>query len=398
MTVLSIALRNLARNPARTALLAAIIAVTTAVLFASFLFARGISHALRNGAARLGADIVVVPEQAEAQARSALLSGEPTAFLLDRNVLVRVRAVAGVSQATPQLFIKPRTVTCCGRSDVFLIAFDPATDMTVVPWLDRNLGRQLARSEILTGSGIPAFPGDRIPFFGTVFTVAAAMEPTGMDILDRSVFMSFDAALRMAADSSVLSPAPLTLDRDRPSAVLVRVTPGASPDRIAITLEHDIPGIRTLTAGMVVTSVKQQTEGVVRILAGVGIVLAVVLVLVQGLAVSLIVSERRRELGLLRAMGATRRQLASLINAESLLLAAGAGSAGLALGFLLSRILAGLPLQGLRLPHLALPASTMLLSAAAVLFLLLATALMASAIPVRSIGAADPYDAIRSGS
>lgn len=396
MTLLSIALRNLARKPIRTILLAAIIAATTAVLFSSFLFARSISQALRTGASRLGADILVVPEGAADRARSAFLTGEPTHFLLSRDVLGQARTVAGVEQATPQLFIKPRAVSCCGRSDVFLIAFDPATDMTVLPWLSRHVGRPLGTAEIVTGSGIPAFPGDVIPFFGTVFTVAAVMEPTGMDILDRSVFMTMDAAHRMAANSRALSPEPLDLPRERASAVLVRVAPGASPDRVAITLEHEIPGVRTLTTAAVVTAVKQQTAGVVSILIGAAAVLVIVALLVQGLAVSLSVSERRRELGLLRAMGATRRQAGRLILTEALLLAAFSGTAGVILGLLISRLLAALPLQGLKLPHLALPFPYLVLAAAASLSILFVSTLVAAALPVRSIGAADPYDAIRS--
>lgn len=397
MTIFSLALRNLARRPGRTALLAAIITVTTAVLFASFLVVRGIGRALATGTARLGADILIVPAAAEAEARAALLSGEPTHFLLDSGVLERARAVAGVEVATPQLFIKPRGVSCCGRSDAFLIAFEPSSDLTIAPWLARNLGRPLGPKEIVTGSGIPAFPGDVIPFFGTLFTVAAVMEPTGMDILDRSVFLSMDAARRMADSSAALSPEPLRLPPGEASAVLVRVAPGLSPDRVAIGLEHAIPGVKTITASAVVTAVKQQTAGIVRILSGVGIALTVVLVLVQGLAVSLTVSERRRELGLIRAMGADRRQAARVIVSESLLLAALAGAAGIGLGLFVSRLLAGLPVPGIRLAHLAPSGLSLVLSAAAALALLLVTALAAAALPVRSITGRDPYEAIRSG-
>src|SRR5512135_3459093 len=221
MNIPYVAFRNLKRKPTRTWLLFAIVAVVSCTLFSATLFLKSINNALRIGTYRLGADILVVPENAETKAKSALLSGEPTQFLMDRAVLDQVRAVEGVKNATPQLFIKPTSFTCCYNVDVFLVAFDPATDFTVKPWLEKNLKKPLGLREIITGREIPVIVGDSIPFFGTVFRVAGTMEATGMDFFDRAVFMSMDAAYRMAEDSQKKAVQKISIRRDQISTVLV---------------------------------------------------------------------------------------------------------------------------------------------------------------------------------
>src|SRR5574337_735799 len=138
MNIPYVAFKNLKRKSTRTILLFAIVAVVSCTLFSATLFLKSINNALKLGTYRLGADLLVVPEHAETKAKSALLSGEPTQFLMDKSILDRVRKVDGVKSATPQLFLKPTSFTCCFNVDVFLVAFDPDTDFTVKPWLEKH--------------------------------------------------------------------------------------------------------------------------------------------------------------------------------------------------------------------------------------------------------------------
>lgn len=173
MNIPYVALKNLRRKVARTWILFAIVAVVSCTLFTATLFLKSINNALKLGTYRLGADILVVPESAETKAKAALLSGEPTQFLMDKSVLEQVKKVDGVKNATPQLFIKPTSFSCCFNVDVFLVAFDPNTDFTVKPWLERHLSRKLGMNEIITGREIPVIVGDNIPFSGRPFRLPA---------------------------------------------------------------------------------------------------------------------------------------------------------------------------------------------------------------------------------
>jgi len=396
MNIPYVAYKNLKRKITRTWLLLAIVAVVSCTLFTATLFLRSINNALKLGTYRLGADILVVPENAEKNAKAALLSGEPTHFLMDKAVLDRVRKIEGVKSATPQLFIKPTSFTCCFNVDVFLIAFDPDTDFTVKPWLEKHLNRPLAANEIITGREIPVIVGDNIPFFGTTFQVAGTMEPTGMDFFDRSAFMSLDSAYRMAENSKTKAIQPLEIGRDKISTVLVQVGEDFTPDRIAIRIEHDVPGVKALVSDTVISTVRKQLSGLIHAIVAISSILWVIVLLIMAFAFYMIVNERRREIGLLRAIGANRLHIASIILSEAALLSAAGGAAGVALGFGLLLSFKNLMLHNLKLPYLfPSPVELVSLIAAAVSFSLI-TGLLSALLPSLSVIRTEPYEAIRS--
>jgi len=391
------AVKNLRRRPVRTLVLMLAVAVVTGTLFSATIFISSMQNALKIGTYRLGADVLVVPEKYEAQARSALLAGEPTSFYMSRDVLEKARRVGGVKAASPQIFIKPASFTCCYSVDVFLVAFDPVTDFTVKPWVEKHLRRQPAANEIITGAEVPVIVGDSIPFFGSIFKVVGTMEPTGMKFFDNSVFMNIEDAYRMAADSKTKSPQPLDIPSDMISAVLVQVKEDYTPERVAIRLQYEIPGIKAIASDEVISTVRKQMAGILRGIFAVSGVLWVFALLMVGFAFYMIVNERQREIGVLRAMGAKKRHIFRLIVTEAVMISVIGGIAGLAGGAVLIISFKKLILHSLRLPYL-LPPITVLLefTIGAIIFSLL-TGLLSSVIPAVNASSMEPYNAIRTG-
>ena len=396
MNIPYVALKNLKRKLTRTWLLFAIVAVVSCTLFAATLFLKSINNALMIGTYRLGADILVVPESAENKAKSALLSGEPTQFLMDQSILDRVKTIDGVKNATPQLFVKPTSFTCCFNVDVFLVAFDPQTDFTVKPWLEKNLNRKLGLNEIITGRAVPVIVGDAIPFFGTTFKVAGTMEPTGMDFFDRAVFMSLDAAYVMAENSKTRAMQPLEVGRDKISTVLVQVKDDFTPDRVAIRIEHDIPGVKALVSDTVISTVRKQLSGLIHAILIISIILWFIVLLIMAFAFYMIVNERRREIGLLRAMGANKRHIAAIILNEAILLSAAGGAVGIIFGYVLLISFKNLILHYLKLPYLFPTTPELISLTAGALFFSILTGLLAALLPSITILRVEPYEAIRS--
>ena len=390
-----VALKNLKRKPTRTWLLLGIVAVVSCTLFAATLFLKSVNNALQTRTYRLGADILVVPVSAEAKVQTAILSGEPTQFLMDRSILGKVKGMEGVQSATPQLFIKPASFFCCLTEDVFLIAIDQSTDFTVRPWLEKNIGRMLSTGEVIIGGKIPVITGDTVPFFGTRFIVAGKMEPTGMNIVDRGVFMSMDAAYAMAENSKVKALQLLEIGRDKISAVLVQVQDDTRPDRVAIRIEHDIPGVKALVSDTVIITVRKQLAGLIRAIMAISAVLWLIVILIMAFAFTMIVNERRREIGLLRAMGANKRHIAAILLIEASLLSSGGGAAGILLGFGLLASFENLLLYHLKLPYL-FPSPLMFAGLVAGAFILsVMTGLLSGLLPSLVALRMEPYDAIR---
>jgi putative ABC transport system permease protein len=397
ITILGLALRNLKRKLVRSVILLLIVALVTGTLVGATIFISGMQNALKIGTYRLGADVLVVPAGNESQAKTALLAGEPVSFYMGRSIFERVRNIEGVKNASPQVFIKPASFTCCYNVETFLVAFDPETDFTVNPWLEKKLKKALKGNEIIAGGSMPLLTGDTIPFFGTEFVVAGTMEPTGMKFFDQSVFMTMDAAYSMAEASKEKSMQPIELKNDSISAVLVQVQDGFTPGRVAIRIEHDIDGVKAIASDEIINTVRRQLNGLLKGIVAVSAVLWGLALLMTGFAFYMIVNERQRELGLLRAMGAKKKHIFAMIIAEASAIFTLGGIVGLIIGAALLFSFKGLILQSLKLPYL-LPSGwilTELMLSAVILSLL--SGVLSSLLPAASASRMEPYEAIRKG-
>jgi putative ABC transport system permease protein len=397
LNITSLAVKNLRRKIVRSLLLFLSVTVVTGTLFSATIFISSMQNALKIGTYRLGADVLVVPEKYAADARSALLAGEPTSFYMNRDILEKVKSVEGVKKASPQLFIKPTSFTCCYNVNAFLVAFDPASDFTITPWLEKNLKKPLSGNEVITGRGMPVMAGDQISFFGTLFKVVGTMEPTGIKFFDQSIFMTMDAAYKMADDSKTKSMQPISLGKDEISTVLVRVEEGIAPDRVAIRIEHDVDGVRAMASDEVISTVRKQLMGLLKGILIISALLWILSLLMMGFVFYMIVNERQRELGLLRSMGARKKHVFGLIITEAVIISGLGGIAGLISGSAILMIFKDAILQHLKLPYL-LPQMTFLfeLVLGAVIFSLL-TGILSSLFPAVLASNMEPYEAIRKG-
>lgn len=395
--ILDLAFKNLKRKYIRTLVLLLAVAVVTGSLLGATVFITGMKNALKIGTYRLGADILVVPQQYEAQAKSALLAGEPTSFYMDKSVFERVKEMEGVKRASAQLFIKPASFTCCFTIDTFLIAFDPESDFTIAPWLEKTLKRQLNTGEIITGRSMPVLVGDTLPFFGTPFKVVGTLEPTGMKFFDQSVFMTMESAYKMALDSKTRSMQPIDIPSDKISAVLVQVAENWKPDRVAIRIEHDIDGIKAIVSDEVINVVRKQLNGLIKGIFAISAVLWLLALVLMGFAFYMIVNERQRELGLLRSMGARKGQVFKLIMAEALIISLAGGVSGLLAGSALLFTFKSLIMHSMKLPYLLPQAGTLAVLMLGALAFSLLIGVMSSFLPAFMASRMEPYEAIRKG-
>ena len=169
---------------------------------------------------------------------------------------------------------------------------------------------------------------DRILVYGYEVDLRGNLEPTGTG-LDRSMFFTFETAHEIARLSLTHAVAPLEIPANSISAALVRVGSDADPHAIAQEIARRLPGVTPMESTNLFQSQRTQILGLLRsvvALTGIIWVLAVALV---AIVFSIAVNERRRQIGVMRALGATRLAVLRSILAEAALLALGGGVVGI---------------------------------------------------------------------
>jgi putative ABC transport system permease protein len=391
-----LAAQSLGRRPLRAFLLALMVAVGVGAVFATAIVRRAVHDSMALGVARMGADLLVVPRETLVNLTAALLVAEPTPHTLDARLAVEVARLPGVEAVAPQRVFALAEPTGSGVPDV--IAFDPARDFTVLPWLREKLDRPLARGDAIVGARRPERVGATIQLGERALTVRGRLDPTGVGPLDRSVLVSFDTVEALAgAVRSPATPAMFAGARDHASALLVRLAPGASPDQVRFALAAN-PAVKVVAGASLATSVRQMLSALLGGAGGLILLTLAATVIMVGVLYSAVLVERRRELGVLLVLGARHRQILRLILAEAVLATSVGGIGGIVLGagalLALQRSL-GYHLTSLDVPFVWPTALALLLHALAGVGLASCVGLMGALVPAWRLSRQEPYELVR---
>ncbi|HUZ84415.1 MAG TPA: FtsX-like permease family protein [Gaiellales bacterium] len=182
-------------------------------------------------------------------------------------------------------------------------------------------------------------------------------------------------------------------DTPRPRVVLVRFAPDADPRAaeraVTAAMRTNYPDAQVQTTAQYKATV---SAGIQQLLNFLYVLLAmIVIVSVFGIVNTLALSvfERTREIGMLRAIGATRRQVRRMIRWESVIVAVIGGLLGIVLGIALARVVAlGLSSQGI---VFAIPVGQVIAS----LLVAIVVGVLAAVLPARRAGRLDVLEALQ---
>jgi putative ABC transport system permease protein len=283
--------------------------------------------------AHMGVDILSVHAQP---------AGDQVARLDRRAIETLPARVGGVLTAAP--FASDRTSAAAGKesADVGIAAVTPALNQVISLRMDR--GRFVApvdndslvavvgseAAEKLSAPGAPLAPGSQLRIKGYVFTVIGILAPVPFTALDPTDFNSAAVIPLTAARRILSSPEPDTaLIRMRPGAEAKATGEEAAAALANPTATLQVQSARELIAGMnaekAIHSSLLTAIGAISLLVG-GI--GVMNVMLMG------VMERRREIGLRAAIGATPGDLQVMFLIEAAALALTGGLIGLVAGLI----------------------------------------------------------------
>lgn len=382
---------NILRRPARTIALLSLVALLSFTVFGGAAVTGGLGNGIRSLELRLGADIMVVPSEAEEKAglESIVLQGNTTYFYMDDTKADEVAAVEGVGQLTTQLYLASLAASCCSAK-VQLMGFDPETDFTIQPWIRDTYSRDLGEMDIVVGSDITSSEGDRLLFYDTPCNVVAKLSETGTNY-DRCVFAGEDT-IRVLTESSVGKNLNQFKDIDPNhviSCILVNVEDGSDIDEVAQKINESVDGVTALRTRSLVSGTAKSLAGISRIIKIAIIIVFALAFLVLLIAFTMMINERRREFATLRVFGVSKGALAWSVMSEIVLLCLLGGLIGAGIAAVVVIPFSGALKAWLNMPMLMPGAATLLVYLAAALALCVTAGVLASVWNVLRVSRAD---------
>jgi putative ABC transport system permease protein len=307
-------LKNLKGRKAYNAIIVFAVALAVTMVFVAVFMSGGIQEELRRANRLQEPDLAVVPLGTKAGGQLYLTEGPPVLGVVPAGTIEQLKEFPEIEAATGQ---KRTGKAVLATGQATLVVFEPSTDFVVYPWLEKNPEKFPGRSTgIVLGAKVSAdkLPGD-IPELGDgKFAVSGRLRETGT-FMDTAIFL------------------PLTEGHmAETSWILLRLKPGVFMDAVINRLEANLSGIEVIARPEMLKTINDQLYGV---LQGGGSTYAAALVvigvlLVTGAMFALTVHERKREFGLLKAMGAGNAFVFRLIIGEAAVLGAMGGILGMA--------------------------------------------------------------------
>jgi putative ABC transport system permease protein len=337
MTLLYLVLQGLKERQFRSLLIVFFILVLTGFLLATTVILRGVQKSLRSGMEKLGADIIVIPYDITEEAQKEVLAGRlGTTDWMPADNVRRISEMEAVERVSPRLYLGTiKGSSYSTDNELFVIAFDPETDFTILCWLKDKLKEPLKIGEAIGGAFInKVSPSGHVSMNGYELTLVGKLDPIGI-WYDQAIFVTFDTARDMKAKGAVSDEVSL----EAVTNITVDLKPGIDVNETAVKMWLTAPGIWPVRAPQLMTILSTQRAGLIKSLfIALGIIWALAVVL-TGFVFSMLVNERRREIGMLRATGASRNFIFRLFLTESAALACSGGLAGIILSmFFLSCI------------------------------------------------------------
>ena len=375
------------------------VALSVAAVFSLALSFMGVQSGLQRSSQRLGADIVVIPADAGVSVDSTelLFTGAPVNMYMDAQLADTIAAIPGVTRASAQFYGQTLNASCCSSAAATrLIGFSAADDAVIAPWCDADLSQGLAENQIIAGCDVAADFESGGKVLGHNVELVDRLDATGTD-LDGSILMDIDAVRAMVSDTEELQylwdeygdPAGLI------SCVLVSVADGQRDS--VISEISQIPGVAAIEAGGAVQKVSEQLGALFAIMASAALLLVLATLFQLFARFFSLAWDRRAELALFRAVGASKREVSRLILGEVGVLVGAGVVVGLLFGALLYLAVPSLLANYGSFPYIAPSLGVCLLAALAIAAVYGLVGLVSVAWPLSRIDRIDPSSAMQTG-
>ncbi|RSX53879.1 ABC transporter permease [Bifidobacterium goeldii] len=399
-TLRTLASRNLAGRPVRTGALLAVVTILALAFFGGTMFTMNLNTGMTSMERRLGADLMVVPQNTAQKAEALLTDGNPSTFYFTKDIVAKVKQADGIAQASEQTYIASLAAECCAEK-LQIIGYDPATDFVIEPWVASQFDGTLEDGQMIAGANVNVSTDGTVELYGRRWSIVAQLAATGTN-LDNSVFINLNTVPEMVAASAAVSQRimPEEYAHKAISTVLIKVAEGYDAQTVAERIKDLDPSFTQLGyvyPGGITATTKTALNALVTYLAVFVAAIWIMGVIVLLAVFASSVNERKREFASLRILGATRGMLASILLRESASIGLIGGVLGVSIASLAIFPFSTLISRQLQLPYLqaSLPAvfGIMILTVLCAVVI----AIVGSVIVLVRVGRPEAYLVLREG-
>lgn len=334
--MLNLMWNNIRRRRSQSLLTIAITLVTVMVFSMVLGVVQVMDEGLELSRQRLGADAVLIPKYAPTQSEELLFTAVPENVYMKKEVYEQAKQLEGIAQMTPQFYAQTLELGCCEPGEeARIIGFDFESDFVLTPFLEAQGISSLGERDLIIGSSMDSgILGDDYMILNTQLFALGQLEVTGTG-LDKTLFMDIDTCRQLCLDNETLSQSWQKRNPyDYISVIMVRFEEGVDPDAFVQQVADSGIEIRAVLTSETISSLQNQLKVTKSLMLALWAACMVVAVMSLFGRFSALAKERRKEIGLLRALGLKKRQVFALVSGECCLLAAIGGVLGAAAALL----------------------------------------------------------------
>lgn len=333
----SLAMENIRQRKTRSTCMILLVALFSIIVYMGSMFSSSLSRGLESLSDRLGADVIVVPAGYKAEIESVLLKGEPSTFYLPEDTLEKLKEFDGIEKMSPQIYVATLSASCCSYP-VQIMGIDIDTDFLIYPWISHSFDKELKDGEAIVGNHVVGEKGETIHFFNQELKIVGRLNQTGIGF-DATVFVNRNTAKEIAKASERIT-ANRVAEENVISSVMIKAKPGVDSVKLASNISRSLgkDGIFAMFSKKFVNSISANLQVLSTSIMILVIVIWILSIIILSVSFSAIFNERKKEMAVLRVLGASKKMLREIIMKEAIILSfIGAGIGGF-IGMILSII------------------------------------------------------------
>ena len=391
---------NIARRRTQSTLTVTITALTVLV----FVMVLGIFQTVTQGLAlsreRLGADAILMPKYSNAKGDDLLFTAIPENIYMPIEVVEQAKQLDGVAAMSPQFYCQTLALGCCDPGEeARIIGYDSETDFILKPYLDEEHQNGINQEQVIVGNAYEDedLVGMNYMILGRIFKVVSVLQPTGTG-MDSTFFMDWRVAQDMCLESEVLRENWTKRDpHDYISVIMIKFEEGTDPDAFVRQVEESGMECKALLTGDTISDLQSQLEITMKVMFALWAASLLIAILSLVGRFNALAKERKKEIGLLRAIGLKKGQVFGLIIGETCTMALMGGLLGSAIALICMDPVIELLKGAFKLSPSVWSTSLALLCGAAGVALAVVLGFAAAVTPALKSASMDPQAAITQG-